>query len=140
MNQIEFKSMARRAGFRVELSEKYGNYQWQRAFIKKNGVSHGRAVFHDNEFYSIKWYGISGVEFEVFCLEMLMNYHYLPTIEEYNLTWYWAEKAANERHARKVALRNSLPFKKRRALTPPNPWHFFHRIFIYKWITFRGLA
>lgn len=138
MNQIEFKSLARRSGFRVELSEKYGNYQWQRAFIKKNGISHGRAVFYQNELYSTKIYG--GAAFEVFCLEMLIEYDYLPTIEEYNLTWYWAEKEANLKHEQKVNLRKSMPYKKRRALTPPNAGHFFNRIFVYKWITFRGVA
>lgn len=135
----EAKAILRKVGFRGEW-RRTGHPDWERCFIKKDGVTYGRQSYLNGELYSTKWYGTNGIEFEVFCIEMLIRHDFLPTIEQYNLTWYWAEKAASLEYARKEAARYALPFKKRKALSPPNTVKWFRRIFEYKWIIFGGLA
>lgn len=137
MSPLEFQKILIKSGFKSE-RHSTGHPDWTRTFIKKNGVSYGRASFLHSQLYNIKWYHTGAVEFNVFCVDMLMKHDFLPTIEQYNLTWYWAEKAAKEEHERKVAFRASLPDKKRKAFHPPNPAKWFHRIFEYKWIIFGG--
>lgn len=139
MTPLEFQTILNKSGFKSE-RKSTGHPDWTRTFIKKDGVSYGRASFQHGELYSIKWYYTGSVAFEVFCVEMLMAHDFLPTIEQYNLTWYWAEKAASLEYARKEAARYALPFKKRKALSPPNPVKWFRRIFEYKWIIFGGLC
>lgn len=137
--KLQAQQKLHKAGLDVEFT-RTGHPDWIRGFIKKNGVSYGRMSFLGGELYSTKWYSTHGIEFEVFCLEMLIGHDYLPTRNEYDLTWYWAEKAASADYARKLAIRLSLPDKKRKSLQSPNPAKWFRRIFEYKWIIFRGLC
>lgn len=137
--KLQAQQMLHRVGLDVEF-RRTGHPDWVRGFIKKDGVTYGRQSFLHGELYSTKWYHTSQIAFEVFCLDMLIGHNYLPTREQYDLTWYWAEKAASAEHARKVAFRASLPEKKRKALQPTNPAKWFRRIFEYKWIIFGGLA
>lgn len=139
MTPLEFQVVLDKSGFTSE-RHRTGHPDWTRTFIKKGGVSYGRASFLNGKLYNIKWYYTGSVAFNVFCVNMLMQHNYLPTEEEYNLTWYWAEKAANDEHERKIEFRKSLPEKKRPSLSPPNAAKWFNRIFEYKWIIFRGLA
>lgn len=135
----EAKVILRKVGLRGEW-RRTGHPDWERCFIKKDGVTYGRQSYLNGELYSTKWYGTNGIEFEVFCIEMLIGHNFLPTRDQYNLTWYWAEKAASAEYARKEAARYALPFKKRKSLSPPNPAKWFRRIFEYKWIIFGGLC
>lgn len=75
----------------------------------------------------------------MFSIEMLIKHNFLPTREQYNLTWYWCQKEADMEHERKVQARFALPEKKRKALVGPNPAKYFTKIFEYKWIIFGGL-
>lgn len=137
--KYEAKVILRKVGLRGEW-KRTGHPDWERCFIKKDGVTYGRQSYLNGVLYSTKWYGTNGIEFEVFCIEMLIGHNFLPTREQYNLTWYWAEKAASLEYARKEAARYELPFKKRKSLAPPNPAKWFRRIFEYKWIIFGGLV
>lgn len=137
--KLQAQTMLKRVGLDIEF-QRTGHPDWVRGFIKKDGVTYGRQSYLNGVLYSTKWYGTNGIEFEVFCIEMLIGHNFLPTREQYNLTWYWAEKAASLEYARKEAARYALPFKKRKALSPPKPAKWFRRIFEYKWIIFGGLA
>ena len=135
----ESKVILRKIGLKGEF-RRTGHPDWERCFIKKDGVAYGRQSYLHGELYSTKWYGTSGIEFEVFCIKMLICHKYMPTRDQYNLTWYWAEKAAQAEYERKVAFCASLPGKKRKALSTPNHVKWFRRIFEYKWIVFGGLC
>lgn len=137
--KLQAQQMLHRVGLDVEFV-RTGHPDWVRGFIKKDGVSYGRMSFLHGELYSTKWYHISQIAYEVFCLDMLIGFNYMPTREEYHLTWYWAEKEAQLHHSYKVNRRAELPPKKRPSLSPPNPERWFRQIFIYKWIVFRGVA
>lgn len=135
--KLQAQRMLHRVGLDVEFV-RTGHPDWVRGFIKKNGVSYGRMSFLHGELNSTKWYSHHGIEFEVFCLDMLIGFDYMPSREEYALTWYWAEKEAQLHYSYKVKLRSQLPPKKRPALAAPNKHRWFRQIFIYKWIVFRS--
>ena len=137
--KAQAKVILRKVGLRGEWKRTV-HPDWERCFIKKDGVTYGRQSYLNGVLYSTKWYGTNGIEFEVFCIEMLIGHNFLPTRQQYDLTWYWAEKAALLEYAQKEAARMLLPYKKRKALSPPNPGKWFRRIFEYKWIIFGGLA
>lgn len=137
--KLEAQNMLKRVGLDVEF-QPTGHPDWVRGFIKRKGVSYGRMSFLHGELNSTKWYSTYDIEFEYFCLQMLIKHDYLPTKEEYRLTWYWADKQAQAEYSRKMAARAALPDKKRKSLHKPNAEKWFNRIFEYKWIIFRGLA
>jgi hypothetical protein len=140
MTPLELQRILDKAGFKSE-RVRTGHPDCTRTFIKKDGVTYGRASFQNGELYGIKWYlGSCHIGFNVFCVEMLMQHNYLPTEQEYNLTWYWAEKAAKAEYDKKITLRKTLPDKKRKSIQAPNPAKWFRRIFEYKWIIFRGIV
>lgn len=137
--KLEAQKMLKRVGLEVEF-KRTGHPDWVRGFIKFKGVTYGRMSFLHGVLNSTKWYSTHGIEFEHFCLQMLIKYDYLPKREEYNLTWYWADKQAQSEYDSKMAKRAALPDKKRKSLHKPNAEKWFNRIFEYKWIIFRGLA
>lgn len=137
--KLQAQTMLKRVGLDIEF-QRTGHPDWVRGFIKRKGVSYGRMSFLHGELNATKWYSTHGIEFEHFCLKMLISHNYMPTREEYDLTWYWAEKQAEAEYKLKLVRRAALPDKKRKALHGPNAVKWFTRIFEYKWIIFRGLA
>ncbi len=135
MTPLEFSRILRDCGFKAN-SQPTGSSEWTRTFILHNGVTYGRASFHNGNLEYFKWYSNSGVVFKAFCVDMMMQYNFMPCIEQYNHAMYYAAKEAELHYRQKINGRAKLPFKKRKALSPPNPSRWFLRIFIYSYIIF----
>ena len=58
--KAQAKEILRKVGLKGEW-HRTGHPDWERCFIKKDGVTYGRQSYLNGELYSTKWYVVTGV-------------------------------------------------------------------------------